>query len=126
MRRSASSKNEDLFDPFLNLKAAHQMAYSRDNAVLRLGSDTRVSPPPTTPMSTLLLATSRRRASVTLTAYVPPMAASPGIGGGNMHFNNTFVIQGGSGGGGIDTRRVVTQLADQLESEMRRRMARSN
>ena len=58
--------------------------------------------------------------------YNPTPSTPVAIGGGNVHFSNTFVIQGGSGGGGIDTRRVVTQLADQLESEMRRRMARSN
>jgi hypothetical protein len=44
-----------------------------------------------------------------------------------MIFNNTFTIQGGSGGnGGIDMRRTVQVLADQLQDEMKRRMARAN
>ena len=55
--------------------------------------------------------------------YPQPTVARPSQAG-SMHFNNTFVIQGGSGNSGIDTRRVVTMLADQLEGEMRRRMAR--
>jgi hypothetical protein len=42
------------------------------------------------------------------------------------HYHNTFVIQGGSGNSGIDTRRVVNQIADQLESEMTRRQVRTN
>lgn len=47
-------------------------------------------------------------------------------GGGAIHFNNTFVIQGGGGNSGIDSRRLVVQIADQLEAEMRSRTARSN
>lgn len=45
-----------------------------------------------------------------------------------MVFNNNFTIQGGGGGssGGIDVRRTVQVLADQLEGEMKRRMARTN
>ena len=42
-------------------------------------------------------------------------------------FHNNFTIQGGSGtNGGIDMRRTVTILADQLEEELKRRVARSN
>ena len=44
-----------------------------------------------------------------------------------MVFHNNFNIQGGGGGsGGIDVRRTVQVLADQLEDEMKRRMARTN
>jgi hypothetical protein len=41
-------------------------------------------------------------------------------------FNNTFKIEGGSGQGGIDVRRTATLLADQLEQQMKTRMARTN
>jgi len=47
----------------------------------------------------------------------------------NVHFHNQFMIQGGGGGTpncGIDVRSAVRQIADQLEDEMKRRMARSN
>jgi Lysozyme like domain len=47
-------------------------------------------------------------------------------GGGNVVFNNTFVINGGGQGGGIDARRTATVLADHLEDEMKKRMARRN
>ncbi len=59
----------------------------------------------------------------------------PTGGGGTpmvLQFNNSFVIQGGAGGGnsapnsGIDVRRTVTLIADQLEQEMQKRVARSN
>jgi hypothetical protein len=44
-----------------------------------------------------------------------------------MIFHNNFTIEGGGGAnGGIDIRRTVTMLADQLETEMNRRMARRN
>ena len=42
-------------------------------------------------------------------------------------FNNTFNISGGGGqGGGVDVRRTVTMMAEQLEGEMRKRLARTN
>ena len=42
-------------------------------------------------------------------------------------FNNTFNINGGGGqGGGIDVRRTVAMLAEQLEGEMKKRLARTN
>ena len=46
----------------------------------------------------------------------------------NVVFNNTFVIGGGGGGGsgGVDMRRAVSAVADHLEEEMRRRLARQN
>ena len=43
-----------------------------------------------------------------------------------MVFNNNFTIQGGGGGNGIDMRRTVQVLADQLEGEMKRGVARTN
>jgi lysozyme-like protein len=49
-----------------------------------------------------------------------------GRGGGGVVFNNTFVINGGGGSNGIDARRTATVLADHLEDEMKRRMARRN
>jgi len=60
------------------------------------------------------------------------LADNGGGGGGirttNVHFHNQFSVQGGGGGsnGGIDVRSAVRQIADQLEDEMKRRMARSN
>jgi hypothetical protein len=52
----------------------------------------------------------------------------PGGGGGStrMTFNNHFQIDASGGGAGIDVRRTVTMLADQLEQEMNRRMAKRN
>ena len=48
----------------------------------------------------------------------------------NATFNNSFIIQGGSGGvqgqGGVDVRRTVTLIADHLEDEMNKRLARRN
>ena len=41
-------------------------------------------------------------------------------------FHNNITIQGGGGGDGVDMRRTVQVLADQLEGEMQRRMARTN
>jgi hypothetical protein len=47
--------------------------------------------------------------------------------GSMMQFNNTFMIgNGGGGNGGIDVRRTVTLVADRLEDEMNKRMARTN
>jgi hypothetical protein len=43
-----------------------------------------------------------------------------------MIFQNHFQIDGGGNGAGIDVRRTATLLADQLETEMNRRMARRN
>jgi hypothetical protein len=57
------------------------------------------------------------------------MPRSSGGGGGGVNFNNTFQISAGSGGagsGGLDVRRTVTMIADELENEMKRRMARVN
>jgi hypothetical protein len=49
---------------------------------------------------------------------------------GGVQFNNSFVINGtgggNGGGGGIDIRRTVSMIADHLEDEMKRRMARTN
>ena len=62
---------------------------------------------------------------MSMPSYPPPCPCPCGPSGDA--FNNTFVVNAPSGGNsGIDTRRIVTMLADQLESEMRRRMARSN
>jgi hypothetical protein len=52
-------------------------------------------------------------------------------GATTLQFNNTFVIQGGGGSTngpsqGIDVNRTVTMIADKLEQEMQRRVARSN
>lgn len=44
-----------------------------------------------------------------------------------VQFYNTFHLDGGGGGGGgIDVRRTVTRVADLLEDEMNKRLARSN
>lgn len=43
-----------------------------------------------------------------------------------VSFYNTFRIEGGGGGGGVDMGRTVTLLADKLEQEMNRRMAKRN
>jgi Transglycosylase SLT domain len=61
------------------------------------------------------------------TTYAPLAPVTGGEGRAIM-FNNTFNINGGGGGSGngIDVRRTVTMLADQLEGEMRQRLARSN
>lgn len=62
-------------------------------------------------------------------AYAGMMPRSGGGGRGMMQFNNNFTISGGgngAGAGGIDVRRTVTMIADQLEGEMTRRMARVN
>jgi hypothetical protein len=58
-------------------------------------------------------------------AYATPtMTAS---GGTRVSFYNTFKIEGGTGGGGgIDVRRTTSLIADQLEAEMKQRMARNN
>ena len=47
-------------------------------------------------------------------------------GGRTILFNNHFNIQSGGQGGGIDVRRTVTLLADQLEATMRQRLSRTN
>jgi Lysozyme like domain len=56
------------------------------------------------------------------------MMPNRSLGKGVVQFNNTFQINGGqgSGAGGIDVRRTVTMIANQLEDEMQRRMARTN
>lgn len=58
------------------------------------------------------------------------MMMSPGGGQnivyGGPVFHNTFQINGGGNGGSIDTKRTANMLADQLEEEMKRRMARRN
>jgi hypothetical protein len=56
------------------------------------------------------------------------MMPNRSLGKGVVQFNNTFQINGGqgSGAGGIDVRRTVTMLANQLEDEMQRRLARTN
>ena len=50
-------------------------------------------------------------------------------GGAGVNFNNVFNLSvptyGGGSNGGIDVRRTVTLIADQLETEMDRRMKRS-
>jgi hypothetical protein len=57
-------------------------------------------------------------------AYTIPGASN---GGNRLNFYNNFTIDGGgAGGGGLDVRRTATLLADQLEQEMNRRMARRN
>ena len=57
---------------------------------------------------------------------MPPAAVSSN-GAKTLIFHNSFNIQGGTGGNGsVDMRRTVQILADQLEGEMNRRMARSN
>ena len=59
--------------------------------------------------------------------YSMPMPVARG--GDGPVFHNTFVIQtngGGNTGGGIDVRRTASQLADQLETQMRQRLARTN
>jgi hypothetical protein len=59
-------------------------------------------------------------------AGMPPTQMSSS---GGVQFHNTFQISGGgngSGAGGIDVRRTVTMIADELESEMKRRLTRTN
>ena len=57
------------------------------------------------------------------------MTGGGGGGGGNvMHFSNVFNLSAptsGGSNGGIDIRRTVALLADQLEGEMNRRLKRS-
>jgi Lysozyme like domain len=56
-----------------------------------------------------------------------PMASVGSNNGSRVVFQNTFNIQGGgNGGGGVDVRRTATLIADHLEDEMNRRMARRN
>jgi hypothetical protein len=54
--------------------------------------------------------------------------ARPGTNAG-ISFNNTFNLSvpsyGGGSNGGIDVRRTVNLLADHLEGEMKRRLART-
>lgn len=56
------------------------------------------------------------------------MGGSSSQRGGLTQFNNTFVLGGAGSGpnGGIDVRRTVTLVADRLEDEMNKRLARSN
>jgi hypothetical protein len=57
-------------------------------------------------------------------AYATPTMTAGG--GTRVSFYNTFKIDGGAGGGGIDVRRTTSLIADQLENEMKQRMARNN
>ena len=61
------------------------------------------------------------------TTYAPTLPVTSDSGK-TIVFNNNFTISGGGGGqgGGIDVRRTVTMLAEQLEGEMRKRLARQN
>jgi hypothetical protein len=70
------------------------------------------------------------RAAVAELGDVEDMSAGPAGTGLNMKkttvFNNTFQINGQGANGGIDVRRTAQLLSDELESQMRQRMARSN
>jgi hypothetical protein len=57
---------------------------------------------------------------------VPPMMPGSGGAPAPIFFSNTFKIDGNSVSPGVDMRRTVNLLADQLEQEMRQRAARSN
>lgn len=58
------------------------------------------------------------------TSYVIPSGTQ---GHPSIVFHNQFTIDGsGAGGGGVDVRRTASLLADQLEQQMKQRMARMN
>ena len=135
------SSNEELKDPLVNLKAAFKLSSGGTNFHHWGGykgydnfynvdkvEATRITKEagygdvetPVMPM---------------LTPMPEPSLYMPMDNGGTtrqlISFQNTFVIQGGGGGGGypnggMDVRRTVGLIADQLEGEMNKRLARRN
>jgi hypothetical protein len=54
-----------------------------------------------------------------------PAASVAGNGGATYYFTNTFNMQGGTPSG-VDAKRAAMTMADHLETEMRRRLARAS
>lgn len=125
MRRYNLSSYEDLFDPATNMRVAYGMYSDRGGSFYDWGPYKGVSE---------LYSTEKyqatARAAIQQAGVGDIEAAMAGGGtvrlGNTMHFHNTFNIGEGGGGGGIDVRRTVTMIADHLEDEMNRRMARRN
>lgn len=123
-----SQTDRSIFDPWVNAQAAHGIWAESGFSPWSLDAAGHSGGPFTN--------TNQNEA----VGYVKEAGLSPigdvdgwsGGGGSGVRigpqstFHNTFVIQGGGGNGGIDTRRVVSQIADQLEAEMNRRQARAN
>ena len=116
--------NEDLYDPYTNMRAAYSMfqgggfnAWGPYKGVSEL-HDTESKQP--------IAREALKELNLGDVDYAVPTTTMPG-GGTRVTFNNTFKIDGGgAGGGGIDVKRTVSLMADQLEQQMKQRMARNN
>lgn len=134
------SSDDQLLDPYINLRTAWQMSSSGTDFDPWLGYRAGLS----------IKAQSddaRKAIQEAGLGDIEGSAAAASMRGSASHlnfsptttnhsqmvFNNNFVLQGGGGsgantgmGGSLDARRTAVVLADHLETEMRRRTARKN
>ena len=119
-RRSALglSSNEQLFDPATNAAAAYWLYEQGGDTFHHWGGYKGYADDYSTDRSAALAAV--REAGLGDVERAA-LVSSAGSRGAPMVFNNTFNVSGGAGGGGVDVGRLVTQVADRLEPELRRR-----
>jgi hypothetical protein len=128
-------KNEDLLDPFTNLKAMFKLSNSGTNFDPWLGYRPGIQLSPERVALGQRIAKEAGYGDIPDTfgpsSYAQYMVndESTRRSSGDTIFHNQFVINASGGqatSGGIDVRRAVGQMADQLEAEMKNRLVRSN
>jgi hypothetical protein len=131
---------DELLDPYVNLKAMYTLSGSGSDFNPWLGYRAGLHLSETNQRLGLEAAKEAGYGDIPSTNEVPYLGPDPsyaqhmlGSGpvgsSGGMVFHNQFVINAAGGppsSNGIDVRRVVAQMADQLEDQMKKRMVRSN
>jgi hypothetical protein len=125
------SKDEDLFDPYTNLKVAYGMSGGGSNFNPWGGYKGKEDTYNTNMEEARRITRAAGYGDMpdfnTMAMLSDTQSSDPSAGG--LVFHNQFIInaQGGSPtSGGFDVRRAVTQMADQLEAEMNKRSMRHN
>jgi hypothetical protein len=125
------SADEDLWDPYTNMRVAHAMEAGRPTPFYDWGPYKHMDALHGTEkyQDTARQAISQAGVGDVDAMMMQSMLPSSSSSSGGVNFHNSFVINGGgsgAGGGGVDIRRTVSMIADQLEDEMKRRLARTN
>ena len=118
--------NEDLYDPYVNMRAAYSMfqgggfnAWGPYKGVSEL-HDTESKQP--------IAREALKELNLGAVDYAAPATTMAGGRSVNV-FNNTIRIEAGAlsnGGGGIDVRRTASRLVDEMEGQMRARASRND
>ena len=123
--------NNELLDPYTNMRVAHEMYDDRAGQPFYPWGPYKGKPATystNVPEARDIVQTAFPSGYGDVETEYMMSAPQMRTSGNVLHFNNSFVIQAGgpSAQNGIDIRRTVTIMADQLEDEMNKRLSRTN